>query len=71
MYVVQLASFKNEDSANREVRKLNRRGVEASVARKGEWYQVFATGYDTIDEATKAKRDLGEYYVDCYIRRVK
>ena len=71
VYVIQLASFKNEDSARREVEKLNARGVKARVARKGEWYQVFATGYDTIDEAARAKRDLSEKYVDCYIRRVK
>jgi len=71
VYVIQLASFKNESSAVREVKKLAKSGFDAGVARKGEWYQVFAQGYDTIDEATRAKRDLRETYVDCYIRRVK
>ena len=71
VYVIQLASFKNESSAFQEVKKLAEIGIDAGVARKGEWYQVFARGYDTIDEATRAKRDLREDYADCYIRRVK
>ena len=70
-YAVQLASFKNERSAKKEIDMLKSKGIKASMTRKGEWYQVYASGYRTIDEAKRAKRDLIADYEDCYIRKMK
>lgn len=70
-YVVQLASFRNERSARDEVNKLKRKGVEARMEKRGEWYQVYAAGYRTIQEAKRAKVELAADYKDCYIRQLK
>lgn len=70
-YIIQLASFKDEASAKEEAKKLVWKGIEAHVAKKGEWYQVYSAGYNTIDEAKAAQKQLMENYADCYIRKVK
>jgi len=71
LYTVQLASFKKERYAKREVAKLRRTGEDASYTRKGLWYQVFVDGYRTIEAARKAKDALIQEYPDCYIRKQK
>lgn len=71
VYIVQLASFKTEPSAMEEIDKLKRKGVDARSAKKGPWYQVYAAGYGTIEEAKKAKQELIADYEDCFIRRRK
>ena len=70
-YDIQLASFKKETLARLEVTKLKRKGFDAALAKSGRWYQVYATGYKTIDEAKKAREELAGDYKDCYIRRVE
>lgn len=70
-YIIQLASFKNRSSAEREIKKLERKGYEARSSKKGQWYQVYASGYRTIDEAKRAQRRLSEDYQDCYIRKLQ
>jgi cell division septation protein DedD len=70
-YVIQLASFKNRDSAEEEVAKLENSGIHVDVSKKGDWYQVYAYGYATIESARKAKKLLSADYKDCYIRRLK
>jgi len=71
VYIVQLASFKNEASAKDEVDKLSAAGKDAEIMKAGDWYQVYAAGYQTIKEAREAKSKFDEEYVDCYIRKVK
>jgi hypothetical protein len=46
-------------------------GFDVSFERKGSWYQVYAGGYGSMEEARKAKKELAKYYKDCYIRRTK
>jgi cell division septation protein DedD len=70
-YVIQLASFKNLDSAEEEIEKLEKNGIQADVTKKGAWYQVYASGYTTIESAKRAKKLLSADYEDCYIRRLK
>jgi hypothetical protein len=70
-YIIQLASFKNRSSAEREIKELEQKGYEARSSKKGLWYQVYASGYRTIDEAKRAQRRLSEDYQDCYIRKVQ
>ena len=71
VYTVQLASFKSADSAKGEIDKLKRQGIQAEMSKPGDWYQVYASGYQTIEEARSAQKKLREYYQDCYIRKVK
>ncbi len=70
-YIIQLASFKKKASAKEEVRKLKNRGIEGDLAKKGNWYQVYAEGYRTKEEAQKDLRELLPDYKDCFIRKVK
>lgn len=70
-YIIQLASFNGAQFAEEEINKLERRGVRADSTKKGQWYQVYAVGFQTIDQAREAKRGLIDDYEDCYIRRMK
>jgi hypothetical protein len=71
VYVVQLASFKKEKYAEEEVSKLETGGEHAGYLKAGDWYQVYAEGYDTIDEARDAQRAFNDKYPGCYVRRRK
>ena len=71
VYVVQLAAFSDEAKASEAAKVLGGKGVEAHVSHKGSWYQVYASGYNTIETARKARTKFQEMYPDCYIRKVK
>ena len=70
-YVVQLASSKNEKYAKDEVEKLKKSGVSANFKKSGTWYQVYAEGYGTMEEARKAEKTLKQKYPSCFIRKSK
>ena len=70
-YIVQLASFKNEEHAKEAVSKLDDEGVRAGYTRKGDWYQVYVGGYGTNAEAQRIKIKLSEQYGDSFIRKIK
>ena len=70
-YIICLASFKDENSAVRDTSVLKDRGIKTRTTKKGQWYQLYASGYRTIDEARAAKEELIENYKDCYIKRIK
>ncbi|MFQ5952061.1 MAG: SPOR domain-containing protein [Candidatus Omnitrophota bacterium] len=70
-YTIQLASFKNEDSARAEIVKLKKMGFKASFSKKGSWYQVYIGGYRNMEEALEARKKLVKYYKDCYIRKTE
>jgi len=68
-YIVQLASFKKENVARSEVENLKASGIEAEYAKKGRWFQVYAEGYATINQAREAEKTFREKYPDCYIKK--
>lgn len=70
-FSIQLASFKNPKSAEKEVKELIRNGFKGAYVKKGSWYQVYSSGYHTIDEAREAMDLLSSEYSDCFIRRLK
>lgn len=70
-YVVQLASFRDENNARSAVNQLTVKGIKAAYSRKGDWYQVFAGGYATNAEAQRVKIKLSDDYSDSYIRKIK
>lgn len=70
-YIVCLASFKNEKFAAKDISALTRDGIRTRLAKKGDWYQLYAEGFTTIDEARNAKEKLTKTYKDCYIKRVR
>ena len=70
VYTIQLATFRSESAANDEVKKLKGKGIDSGSSKSGDWYQVYAQGYQTIGEARAAQKSLSEDYEDCYIRKV-
>ncbi|RLJ02404.1 MAG: hypothetical protein DRP08_04575 [Candidatus Aenigmatarchaeota archaeon] len=70
-YMVQLASFKTEKYAREEVSKLEAKGEHAGYLKAGDWYQVYAEGYNTIDQARDAQKAFNDIYPGCYVRRRK
>ncbi len=70
-YAVQVASFKNEGSAQDEVNRLRRRGAEADFEENGLWYQVYVGPYKTVEEARRAREGFLSEYSDCYIRKLR
>ena len=70
-YMVQLASFRDLKMAKQEAEKLRKKGYSVSYKKSGTWYQIYAEGYRSMDDAEKAKKELAKYYKDCYIRKVK
>ncbi|MGB2630551.1 MAG: SPOR domain-containing protein [Candidatus Omnitrophota bacterium] len=69
-YMIQLASFRNESSAEKEVERLKRMGYNAAYNKSGTWYRVYVSGYNKMREAAKAKSELAGIYKDCYIRKI-
>jgi len=70
VYIIQLAAFSDEYRAIEETEKLSERGVYSRVVQRGNWYQVYASGYDTIEDARAARDRFKTMYPDCYIRKV-
>ena len=70
VYMLQLASTKNETYANEEARKLKGKGYAAVVSRKGDWFKIYIP-YSTMEEADKAKKKLVADYKDCLIVKSK
>ena len=71
LYQIQLASFKNAEAALRVVEQLRKDGIDAGCDQKGDWYQVYASGYKSIEEAKTAQGSLCEEYDDCYVRKIR
>jgi len=70
-YVIYLAALKEESRANGLSDKLRSLGVDARVAKKSDWYQVYAAGYASVSAADSAKVVLQKDYPDCYIRKIE
>jgi hypothetical protein len=66
-YILYLASFRNQNYAEKEVEMLKRRGHNASFKRRGSWYQIYIAGYPNLIEARKVKKALDSQYKDSYI----
>jgi hypothetical protein len=71
LYTVQLASFKQINTALSLVEHLEKEGFNAEYAQRGDWYQVYVCGYYNSKEAEKAMEYLREEYSDCFIRKMK
>lgn len=70
VYIIQLAAFSDGHRAAEEAERLLERGVNSRVIQRGNWHQVYASGYDTIEEARAARDRFKTMYPDCYIRKV-
>ena len=69
-YVIQVASYKNENIAHRERQLLEQRGYFARLSQKGKYLVIFVGEYITKNEAKNHLDDLKNRYKDCFIRRL-
>ncbi|MBU2102855.1 MAG: SPOR domain-containing protein [Candidatus Omnitrophota bacterium] len=67
-YVIQVASYSGEDSANREARKLANKGYPVYVEKKGKYVVVFVGDFQSKQEAQRNAKLLGQTYGPCVVR---
>ena len=69
-YTVQIASFKEKQSAHREAKRLEGKGWKTFVFLKGT-YSIVCVGYFAEENEAKAfSRKLKDQYKDCLVRRL-
>ena len=68
-YTIQLISYKQKSIAEAEKNKLLNKNVNAYIIRSGNWYQVRAGGYGTIEKAKAALQKLEKEYKGSFIRK--
>ena len=69
-YVVQVASFADRPSAEAAQRRVTQQGVQGTVAAKGRYYVLYASGFSTYAQATAAATQLRSAYQDCFVRKL-
>ena len=68
-YTLQLITYKKRDLAENEAGELRRRGFQAFVAPKGEYFLVCSGQYGSKEEAARDLEALRAKYKDCFLRR--
>lgn len=66
-YIIQLAAFREKNSAEDEQGRLRKEGYNAAVKKSGIYYQVYIGGFDTKKDAEVLLTKLKKKYNDCYI----
>jgi len=69
-YTIQVASFSNKTSAQREVEVLKKRGLSSIVLPKGKFTIVCVGNFSQRQEAESLLPKLKKQYQDCLIRRL-
>jgi septal ring-binding cell division protein DamX len=69
-YTIQVASFKQEASAQEEMNSLKKKGLVASIVSKGKYLIVCVGNFVQKDEAKNLLSELKKRYQDCFIRRL-
>jgi cell division septation protein DedD len=67
-YRIQVASYRENEKALREAKKLEKKGYPVFVSQKGEFVAVFVGEFNNKQEAQKNERLLKETYADCLLR---
>lgn len=68
-YHVQVASFKKENSARKEVEKLKSNGYPVVVMKKGNYLVIYVGGFENEKEARSSFKDLKKRYKDCIFKK--
>ena len=69
-YTIQVASYKDEEHANKEVSLLKKKGFDAFVAEKGDYVIVCVGKFGKLDEMNILMAKLKKRYGDCLARRL-
>lgn len=68
-YTIQVASFKEEQSAQKEELNLKKKGFETSIMQKGKYSIVCVGKFAAHQEAKQFSERLKNRYKDCLVRR--
>ncbi|NQT28055.1 MAG: SPOR domain-containing protein [Candidatus Omnitrophica bacterium] len=68
-YHVQVASFKKEISALKEVKRLEEGGYPVRIMKKGDYVVIYVGGFKNEGEAQSNFKDLKKKYKDCIFRK--
>jgi len=68
-YHVQVASFKKENSARKEVERLKNSGYPVVVMKKGDYVVIYVGGFENEREARSNFEGLKERYKDCIFKK--
>jgi cell division septation protein DedD len=69
-YVIQVASYSKEGSAQEEAKKIQNKGFPAFISKKNNFVAVFVGAFKTKEEAEKNMGLLKKIYKDCILRRL-
>lgn len=67
-YIIQLAVFKDSNSAEKEHNSLVKKGYKAGIKKSGDYYQLYVGDFAEKKEAKKLLKGLQVKYKDCYIK---
>ena len=67
-YHVQVASFKKENSARKEVQRLEDNGYPVVVMKKGDYLVLYVGGFENKGEAKNNFKNLKKMYKDCIFK---
>ncbi len=68
-YAIQLASYAGNQSAQSEVQRLQRKGVQALVVKQNKYFELRAVGFASRIDAEKALLTLKKIYRDAFIKQ--
>ena len=69
-YTIQVASFQNKTSAQKEMGALKRKGFSVSLVSKGRYQVVYVGNFSQKEDARTLLAQLKRRYQDCFIRRL-
>lgn len=69
VYAIQLASYAGNQSAQSEVQRLQRKGVQALVVKQSKYFELRAVGFESRIDAEKALLTLKKIYRDAFIKQ--
>lgn len=69
-YLIQVATYVKEQTAQQEVEKLQGKGYQTLVSKKGKFVVIFVGEFKDKEEAKKSMELLKKSYKDCFIRRL-
>lgn len=69
-YIIQVATYLKESTANKEVKKLESSGYPTFASRKGKFIVVFVGEFNDKQKAEEKMKSLKKKYNDCILRRL-
>lgn len=69
-YVIQLASYKERNLADKEAEALKKKGFNPLILKKGDFTVLYVGHFANKETASSMLSELRKRYVDCYVRRL-